>query len=235
MDLVEVERFRAALERHPGLKQRLFTPAEIAYCDLRKNPTSSLAARFAAKEAVAKLLGTGVSVWHDIEVAGRGPEGRPAREWSAEERAPGVVLHGGAAAAAARLGIADIGISLTHVDPLAGACAVVVARPVAEQGRGDGMHGDIDSLSDRPAVFSPAQVRELDRATIEDLGVPGPVLMERAALGVSSLVRARYGAGTLWWCAARATTAVTGWPRRGSYTWPGIRWPAWSTPALPAS
>ena len=41
-------------------------------------------------------------------------------------------------------------------------------------------------------MFTPAQVRELDRATIEDVGVPGPVLMERAALGVSSLILARY-------------------------------------------
>jgi hydroxyethylthiazole kinase-like uncharacterized protein yjeF len=47
-------------------------------------------------------------------------------------------------------------------------------------------------LSDRPAVFTPVQVRELDRATIEDVGVPGPVLMERAALGVSSLIQSRY-------------------------------------------
>ena len=54
------------------------------------------------------------------------------------------------------------------------------------------MHSGLQSLYERAAVFTPAQVRELDRATIEDLGVPGPVLMERAALGVSSLVQARY-------------------------------------------
>jgi NAD(P)H-hydrate epimerase len=48
------------------------------------------------------------------------------------------------------------------------------------------------SLEDRPAVFTPEQVRELDRATIEDLGIPGPVLMERAALGVTALVRTRF-------------------------------------------
>jgi len=55
--------------------------------------------------------------------------------------------------------------------------------------------GDIpafQTLSEKAAVFTPAQVRELDRATIEDVGVPGPVLMERAALGVSRLIRARY-------------------------------------------
>ena len=48
------------------------------------------------------------------------------------------------------------------------------------------------TLFDRPAVFTPAQMREMDRATIEDIGVPGPVLMERAALGVSALVRSRF-------------------------------------------
>jgi NAD(P)H-hydrate epimerase len=57
------------------------------------------------------------------------------------------------------------------------------------------------SLSERPAVFTPAQMRELDRATIEDVGVPGPVLMERAALGVSSLIAERYpGSHTLFVC-----------------------------------
>lgn len=56
-------------------------------------------------------------------------------------------------------------------------------------------------LADRPAVFTPAQVRELDRATIEDMGIPGPVLMERAALGVSTLIQSRYpGRHTLFVC-----------------------------------
>ena len=50
----------------------------------------------------------------------------------------------------------------------------------------------LHSLEERPEVFTPAQVRELDRVTIEEIGVPGPVLMERAALGVSLAVRSRY-------------------------------------------
>lgn len=57
------------------------------------------------------------------------------------------------------------------------------------------------SLEERPAAFTPAQMRELDRATIEDVGIPGPVLMERAALGVSSLIAERYPDGhTLFVC-----------------------------------
>jgi hydroxyethylthiazole kinase-like uncharacterized protein yjeF len=187
LDLVEVPRFRKALERHPGLKARLFTTAEIAYCEQRKNPVLSLAARFAAKEAVGKLLGTGVQAWQEIEVVGRGPGHSPAKDWSAEERAPKVVLRGAAAGAAARMGISEIGISLTHVDSLAGACAMVVAQAVG--GRMTRVGTDV---FERAAVFTPAQVRELDRHTIEDLGVPGPVLMERAALGVTALVQERY-------------------------------------------
>jgi hydroxyethylthiazole kinase-like uncharacterized protein yjeF len=192
MDLVEVGRFRKALGRHPGLRTRLFTSAELAYCDQHKDPSLSLTARFAAKEAVGKLLGIGVTAWRDIEVVSGGPEGGPAKESSVEERAPRVSLHGGAAERAARLGIIDIGVSLTHVDSLAGACALVIARPLGVQSTEVGVGDGLQSLSERAAVFTPAQLRELDRATIDDIGVPGPVLMERAALGVSSLVQARY-------------------------------------------
>jgi hydroxyethylthiazole kinase-like uncharacterized protein yjeF len=207
LDLVEVQRFRKALERHPGLKARLFTPGELAYCEQHNDPTLSLAARFAAKEAVGKLLGTGVSAWRDIEVIAGGPQGKLPREWSAEERAPRVVLHGGAADRAARLGITQVGLSLTHVDSLAGACALVIARSLGGQTREGVMDGEmattgadgaaaagaaLQTLFERAAVFTAAQVRELDRATIEDLGVPGVVLMERAALGVSALIQARY-------------------------------------------
>jgi holo-[acyl-carrier protein] synthase len=80
LDLVEVERFHKALSRRPGLKTRLFTPGEIAYCESHHDATLSFAARFAAKEAVGKLLGTGVIIWRDIEVTG--------------EKPPKVVLHG---------------------------------------------------------------------------------------------------------------------------------------------
>jgi len=201
LDLVEVERLRKALERRPGLKERVFTPAEIAYCERHQDPVPSFAVRFAAKEAVGKLLGTGVIGWREIEVVGTGPRGRPAKEWSAGERAPKVTLRGRTADQAGRLGIADIEISLSHVDSLAGACALAVARLGQGSKMEDAVNGETEagcallSLCERAAVFTPAQVRELDRATIEDLGVPGLVLMERAALGVSSLIQARYPGG----------------------------------------
>ena len=220
LDLVEVARFARAFERHPHLEQRIFTPAESAYCNSRAKPVLNFAARFAAKEAVGKLIRTGIVSWQEIEVLADLPEGGFAR----------VKLSGRTAEAASALGVTDLQVSLAHVDTLAGACVAVVARawgggemdgipeifgsfgPVDGQGGLDGLrraaHGGFaarsagasgaahlagtTTLFDRPAVFTPAQMREMDRATIEEIGVPGPVLMERAALGVSTLVRERF-------------------------------------------
>jgi NAD(P)H-hydrate epimerase len=171
------------------LEQRLFTQAEISYSRARGKPVFHFAARFAAKEAVGKLLGSGVLSWQDIEI-GAGP-------------LPQVTLSGRTAELAAARGVRGIRVSLSHVDSLAGACVAVVARPaggtdvsylndeLADQ-EADGGFLVLHPLSERPAVFTPTQIRELDRATIEDIGVPGPVLMERAALGVSTLVASRF-------------------------------------------
>lgn len=184
LDLVEIERFERALARHPALERRLFTAGEIAYCRARGRPELHLAARFAAKEAIGKLLGSGVLSWREIEVT----EGSP----------PRVTLSGRTQELAAERGVARVQVSLSHVGSLAGACAVAIARPSggAEMGYSSDDHacGPVlfHSLGEQPAVFTPAQVRELDRATIEDIGVPGLVLMERAALGVSTFVQWRY-------------------------------------------
>jgi holo-[acyl-carrier protein] synthase len=115
LDLVDVDRFAAALAKHPRLEERLFTPAEVAYCHQRGRPVLHLAARFAAKEAVGKLLGTGVMCWRDIEVVGK------------PGSAPHVTLGGATAQRAVELGIAEIRVSLSHVDSLAGACVMAVA------------------------------------------------------------------------------------------------------------
>jgi holo-[acyl-carrier protein] synthase len=115
LDLVDVDRFAGALARHPRLRDRVFTPAEIDYCGRRGRPVLHFAARFAAKEAVGKLLGTGVLCWRDIEVAGQ------------PGAAPVCTLHGDTARRAAELGIAEIRVSLSHVDSMAGACVVAVA------------------------------------------------------------------------------------------------------------
>jgi NAD(P)H-hydrate epimerase len=200
LDLVEVERFSRALVRHPGLEQRLFTEAEVAYCRARGTPALHFAARFAAKEAIGKLLGTGVVSWREIEVAGALPEGQPSGAGPSR-----VVLKGRTAEVARERGIAGVQVSLSHVDSLAGACAVVTACPwggavmmdersysdSSEVEAGEGFPS-LETLADKAAVFTAAQMREMDRQTIEDIGVPGLVLMERAAQAVSRLIRTRF-------------------------------------------
>jgi holo-[acyl-carrier protein] synthase len=109
IDLVEVARIREMLERHgQRFKERTFTAGEIAYCDACADPAMHYAARFAAKEAAAKALGTGLwaegVVWTDIEVV---------REASGK---PQIVLHGAAKQHAAD---ANCLVSLTHTRDLA--------------------------------------------------------------------------------------------------------------------
>lgn len=109
VDVVPVERFAAALDRTPGLAVRVFTAAE------RRLPVASLAARFAAKEAVAKALGAPDGLeWHDCEVETDG-DGRP---WLAVAR---TVL-----ARAERLGVRSWHLSLSHDGGMA--VAMVVAE-----------------------------------------------------------------------------------------------------------
>ena len=94
----------------------MYTPAEQAYCLRKRNAAESLAARFAAKEAGAKALGTGISQgvsWLEIEVA-REPGGRPT-----------VKFHGRAAERAARLGAVRAALSITHTAELAMASVVL--------------------------------------------------------------------------------------------------------------
>lgn len=101
VDVVEIDRFAAALARRPRLAERCFTPAEAAYCRSRKFPPQHFAARFAAKEAVGKALGIGMTRWREVEVVrGRG--------------APTIALHGRYAERGADLGVTGIRVSLTH-------------------------------------------------------------------------------------------------------------------------
>ncbi|SFC71397.1 holo-[acyl-carrier protein] synthase [Nocardioides terrae] len=108
IDVCDIERFAASLERTPGLRERLFTAAEAT------RPTASLAARFAAKEALAKALGapTGLA-WHDAEVVSE-ESGRPLFE-----------LRGTVAARAADLGVAHVHVSLSHDAGIASAMVVL--------------------------------------------------------------------------------------------------------------
>jgi len=109
VDVVDVNRFRQTVERTPRVLERLFTVEERAL------PLRSLAARFAAKEAVAKALGApGDLHWHDVEIL-RGPTG-----------APVMTVTGTVAAAAERLGVGRWQLSLSHDG------GVAVAMVVAE-------------------------------------------------------------------------------------------------------
>jgi len=106
VDIAEVPRIKAAIERHgePFLR-RIFTPSEVEYCERFKNKFERYAGRFAAKEATMKALGTGWNRgvrWVDLEVV-REPSGRPT-----------IALAGEAAKIAARLGVKRISLSITH-------------------------------------------------------------------------------------------------------------------------
>jgi holo-[acyl-carrier protein] synthase len=115
-DLVELERFRLALARTPGLVDRLFSADEQAYARLRRDPTERFAARFAAKEAVLKALGVGL--WRlplrEIEVV------------RAESGAPSLVLHGKAAALAVECGVTAWRLTMSHTATMASATVVAL-------------------------------------------------------------------------------------------------------------
>jgi holo-[acyl-carrier protein] synthase len=117
-DLIEIARIERSVERFgDAFLRRVYTPGEIAYCQRKKNAAESLAARFAAKEAGAKALGTGISrgvSWREFEVRrNRG------------ER-PELHLSGRAAEIAAGLGVRRISLSLSHSRTMS--IAVVVAE-----------------------------------------------------------------------------------------------------------
>jgi holo-[acyl-carrier protein] synthase len=106
IDIAEVARFRRSIERFGDrFVQRVYTPGEINYCESKANRAERYAARFAAKEAAMKALGTGWNHgvrWRDCEVM-RLPGGRPT-----------ITFHGTAAEVAARLGVKNAALSLSH-------------------------------------------------------------------------------------------------------------------------
>ncbi len=106
IDIAEVPRIAQSIERFgQRFLNRIFTEGEIRYCEPKANRVERYAARFAAKEAAMKAIGTGWShgvTWHDVEVS-RMPGGRPT-----------IAFHGRAAEFAARLGTAHVALSLSH-------------------------------------------------------------------------------------------------------------------------
>jgi holo-[acyl-carrier protein] synthase len=124
VDLIELDRLRRLIERHRDrVLSRVYTPAELSHC---RGRIPELAARFAAKEAVAKALGVGLRImasdgvnWHDVETL-PDPKGKPI-----------IHLHGRAAARAAELGLDTWSVSLSHGRDVAIAFVVAMAQDEA--------------------------------------------------------------------------------------------------------
>ncbi|MGI6224942.1 MAG: holo-ACP synthase [Peptococcales bacterium] len=114
-DIVEIDRLKKAIENRPKMVERVFTRIEIDYSEAIGNIYTSLAARFAAKEAVAKALGTGFRnfKWQDIEV------------YNDNLGKPGINIYGKALEKAQELGVARIFVSLSHCRDYAVATVVL--------------------------------------------------------------------------------------------------------------
>jgi len=117
IDLIEIGRIQQAIDRYGGrFLNRVYTSAEQSYCLRKRKSAESFAARFAAKEAGAKALGTGISFgvnWLEFEVI-REPSGRPTLKF-----------HGRAAQIAGHLGVTRAALSITHTADLAMASIVL--------------------------------------------------------------------------------------------------------------
>ncbi|MGA9279327.1 holo-ACP synthase [Ilumatobacter sp.] len=114
IDLVDIERFRTSLERTPSMRTRLFTAVELAYVAPKSDPVPSLAARFAAREAVMKSLGLGLGAFgfHDVWVE------------RAESGAPSLAITNRALELADAAGVTRWHLTLTHSASTAGAYVI---------------------------------------------------------------------------------------------------------------
>ncbi len=127
VDMLEIARMEKTLARRPNFAKRVFTEAERAYCDRAARPAQHYAARFAAREAVLKALGTGFSrgiAFSDVSVQNN------------DAGQPEVVLAGRASEIAAEQGVREVALSLSYTHEVAVASAVAVtdeARPKREE------------------------------------------------------------------------------------------------------
>lgn len=121
VDMLEIDRMERVLRRRPNFARRVFTDEERAYCERTARPAEHYAARFAAREAVVKALGTGFSQgvsFRDVSV-GRDESGRPR-----------ALLSGRAAQIAQERGIREIALSISHTRDVAVANAIAVTDEV---------------------------------------------------------------------------------------------------------
>jgi len=115
-DIIEVERIEKQLEKNSGLKEKLFTPHEIAYCENKKNKAQHYAARFAAKEAFLKAIGTG---WRD------GLQFNEIEVTNDKMGKPMIVLSGKTKDFVNQINITNIQVSLTHIKDVVNAIVIV--------------------------------------------------------------------------------------------------------------
>jgi holo-[acyl-carrier protein] synthase len=115
-DIIEVERIEKQLDKNSGLKEKLFTPTEIAYCESKKNRGQHYAARFAAKEAFLKAIGTG---WRD------GLQFNEVEVTNDQLGKPVIVLYGKTKDFVAEINITNIQVSLTHIKDVVNAIVIV--------------------------------------------------------------------------------------------------------------
>lgn len=120
IDIIEVERIRSVMERDTGFRDKIFTPEEIQYCESKKNKYQHYAARFSAKEALMKAIGTG---WRfgirfaDIEV------------FHNDLEQPQIKVSGKANELLSDLAISKIHVSLSHLKELATAIVIIENEP----------------------------------------------------------------------------------------------------------
>ncbi len=162
VDIVEIDRMKTALTRHPQIRERCFSPEECAYAEGRSRPEVHYALRFAAKEAVLKALGTGFKGMRFTDVAVvRDDHGRPIPH-----------LFGRAAEVAEEMGVTEIHLSLsfTHTTAVASAVAIgadptpkVVEPPTVRERMTmtfKELRGVLDEMDDAPADESAPDTAE---------------------------------------------------------------------------
>ncbi len=115
IDVIEVDRIRKQILNGQRFKEKIFTLKEMEYCEKKRNKSQNYAARFAAKEAFLKALGTGQRdglIFRDIEII------------NSQSGKPGVVLYGKTKQEAEKKGIANIHVSISHIKDIA--CSIVI-------------------------------------------------------------------------------------------------------------
>ncbi len=162
VDMLEIDRMERVLARRPNFARRVFTDEERAYCERTARPAEHYAARFAAREAVVKALGTGFAdgVGFRDESGGRDESGRPR-----------ALLSGRAAEVAREKGIREIALSISHTHDVAVANAIAVTDDVrpAPDTRRDAERALANSFKEARAVLD--ELERVQDAELDDLEV----------------------------------------------------------------